>query len=109
MREAIAVAENGDTIALLAGTYTLTEQIVIDKPLSVVGAGTDETVIRPDSNGHRHFTIDAPGGTVRLEGFRLTNGGGDGLIGGGGSLRLTGSSNIELANLAFTDNSTPPG
>lgn len=47
IQSAIAAAVSGDTIQVAAGTYVESGQIVIDKDLSIIGAGADQTVIKP--------------------------------------------------------------
>ena len=42
---AIAGAADGDVIELAAGTYALTAQLKIDKPITLQGAGADQTII----------------------------------------------------------------
>lgn len=80
LQAAIDAAAAGDVICLARGTWT--ENIVIDKPLTLVGRGAGRTVIQPV----RLYTpaVEIPGsasesGTVRLE--RLTISGDGGLAG----------------------------
>ena len=47
---AVAGASSGDRIILEAGTYNLTSQLVIDKDISIVGAGESSTEIQIDWN-----------------------------------------------------------
>ncbi len=47
---AITAASAGDTITVAAGTYNEIGQIVINKDLSIVGAGATTTIIKPTSN-----------------------------------------------------------
>ena len=68
LREAIAEASSGDSIAVPAGTYTLTLgfQLFIGRSLAVQGAGSGDTIIQasaapPDQAGgagHRVLTIN---------------------------------------------------
>lgn len=59
IQEAIDAAEAGDTISLAAGTYLVTSQINISKPISLVG--TDAVTIKADNaswstvNGYKHL------------------------------------------------------
>lgn len=52
IQSAVDAASSGATIQILAGTYT--EQVLIGKSLTVVGAGIDTTVIRAPSTLHRN-------------------------------------------------------
>jgi hypothetical protein len=47
IQDAIADADIDDTIEVAAGTYYEVGQIVIDKDLTIVGAGKDATIIKP--------------------------------------------------------------
>ena len=99
LREAIAVAISGDTIAIPAGTYTLTlgSQLTIDKSLTVGGAGSEGTVIQsatePGVAFHRVFVIES-GATVTISGLTIRHGRVTGFGGGihnSGTLTLTNS------------------
>ena len=47
LRERVASAQPGDTINIAAGVYTMTGgELVIDKDLTLVGAGAEKTVIQ---------------------------------------------------------------
>ena len=48
LREAIKAAVSGDTVAVPAGTYTLTlgSQLTIDKNLTLTGAGSGDTIVQ---------------------------------------------------------------
>jgi parallel beta-helix repeat protein len=47
IQDAIAEAESGDTIEVMAGTYVEEGQIVIDRDLSIVGEDKETTIIKP--------------------------------------------------------------
>jgi parallel beta-helix repeat protein len=47
IQDGVTNANSGDTISVAAGTYTEAGQIVIDKNLSIVGAGASQTIIKP--------------------------------------------------------------
>ena len=50
IKAAIAAASPGDTIHVAAGEYIEAGQIVIEKNLSIIGADTATTIIRPDTD-----------------------------------------------------------
>ena len=111
LREAIGAANSGDSIAVPAGTFTLTLGALptIDKSLTLSGAGPGSTIIQastapPREGGsadYRVFTITD--GDVNISGMSLRNGRGKDNGGGilnAGTLVLT---NVSLAgNLADT-------
>ena len=78
LREAIAFAHTGDTIAIPAGTYTLTldEELVIDKDLTLEGAGSGDTIVQAaESFGiARHGVFAVRGGKVTLSGMTIRHG-----------------------------------
>jgi parallel beta-helix repeat protein len=47
----IAEAGSGSVITIEAGRYDLSEMIVIDRPLTLIGAGSDRTIVRSSSAG----------------------------------------------------------
>ena len=104
MREAIAVAISGDTIAIPAGTYTLTlgSQLTIDKSLTVGGAGSEGTVIQsatePGVAFHRVFVIES-GATVTISGLTIRHGR---VTGFGGGIHNSGT--LTLTNSTVSDN-----
>jgi hypothetical protein len=66
-------AQPGDTINVASGTYD--EQIVIDKCLTLEGAG-DTTIVQPSSADilTQHFTIPWAGGTNEVAGIIVADG-----------------------------------
>ena len=106
LREAIARAEDGDTIIIPAGTYTLTldAELGIDKDLTLTGAGPGGTIIQassvnpvlsPDDPGVADFRVfNITGGTVAISGVTIrhgkTSGDGGGML-NSGTLTLTNS------------------
>ncbi len=76
LRERVASAQPGDTINIAAGIYTMTGgELVIDKDLTLVGAGAESTVIQAadslDEAVHRviriteHSIVSISGVTIR--------------------------------------------
>jgi parallel beta-helix repeat protein len=76
IQEAIKNANAGDTIFVKKGTYNLPADFAIDKPLSLIGEGAQNTII--SGNGHNYranagnlvsFQIGAP--NVLIKGFTI--------------------------------------
>ena len=64
--EAIAQADEGDTVAVLPGDYV--ENLVIDKDIELIGAGRPEDVVlRPATSDEPIILID--GGDPTISGF----------------------------------------
>ncbi len=76
IQTAISGATAGDTINVAAGNYP--ERIVIDKPLSLVGAGVGQSVIDGTAFGGPPFgfivDITALTGNTKIEGFDIKTG-----------------------------------
>lgn len=75
-RYAIPKAQSGDTIEVLPGTYVESGQIVINKNLSMVGAGASTTIIKPagdtgSSGDARGWFLVNSGVTFNLSGVTL--------------------------------------
>lgn len=97
LRDAISAASDGDILQLETGTYEVSGELAIDKEITIVGAGEDQTIIKISSTGYGVFwtannvslenlTVDgseigtfglkiqaAPGSTEALTGVNLTN------------------------------------
>jgi len=123
LQEAINAASSGDSINVYAGTYTATEQAVgiIDKALSIVGAGTtpgfgtelvggtygsDADTSGLGNNWPRGLVVAAD--NVLLSGLRISGFQGDGVTNGGYGIvahadPAWGSSEATLDNLVITD------
>jgi hypothetical protein len=68
---AISAAADGDTVAVPAGLATWSSAIAVSKPISVIGQGTNSTIV----NCTRAFVLSLPsskaGLPVRISGFRF--------------------------------------
>jgi len=68
IQAAIAAAEDGDTIQIAPGTFTWTGQLNVNKSLTIVGAGVDETTIgraeNATSNSVESMRVTAPDVTI---------------------------------------------
>jgi parallel beta-helix repeat protein len=92
IQEAINAANLGDTIYVKAGTYY--EQVVIDKALSLVGDGTDVTII--DANG-LGTVITVMANNIIIEGFTIRNGDDNGIY-------ISGYNHSIIRNNSITNN-----
>lgn len=73
LRQAISDAVGGDTITIPAGTYSLASPLVVDKALTLVGAGARATVL--DGGGStRIFSLQPPAAAVTIVGVTMRNG-----------------------------------
>ena len=98
INDAVAAAKPGGTINVAPGTYN--EDVVIDKPLSLVGAGPNKTIIDATglSNAIYIDGLDNPGlHSVSVSGFTLENANFEGLL-------VTNASYISISNNKVLDN-----
>ncbi|GAB3690745.1 hypothetical protein GCM10027592_08220 [Spirosoma flavus] len=119
IQSAVNAANNGDVIAVPAGTYP--QQVLITKSLTINGAGSDNTIVQApgslvagqaDTDQRNIIEVRGAGVTVTITGIRVngpltpTNGCGDLFYGininGGAALNLSSSSitNIYLDPMA---------
>ncbi len=80
IKSAVVAASPGDTITVGPGVYALSSQILINKPLSIVGAGAGQTIIdgglaningtSTDGMIRVHTSRDGP---INLSGFTVKN------------------------------------
>ncbi len=97
LREAIAEAAPGETIAVPAGTYSLTSgELTIAKSLTLAGAGAEQTTIRAGGQ-YRVIRVTGAGNQVTLSGLTVRDGDlrenralGGGVLNGGAALTLRG-------------------
>lgn len=103
LRQAIAEAVGGETIAIPAGTYHLTSVLTVQKSLTFTGAGARSTIL--DGGGATQiFAIGAPAAQVTITGVTMRNGKST----GGGALLSTVP--LTLTDSAVVGNtSTGPG
>ncbi|TDI12927.1 MAG: hypothetical protein E2P04_04560, partial [Acidobacteria bacterium] len=92
-------ASNGDTVQVLTGTYV--EDVITKTGVSLVGSGSDVTTIDGLGNGPVVLFnfLSADGAGDRLEGFKITGGGGR----RGGGIRIIFGSPTITSNL-ITEN-----
>jgi hypothetical protein len=105
LRQAVADAPPGETIDLPAGTYTLSsEELSIEKSLTIAGHGAAETVIRSGGN-FRVLDVSGAGNSVTVTDLTVSDGheGSPGGIAEGGGI-LNFESSLTLRNVAVTNN-----
>jgi CHAT domain-containing protein len=100
IQNGVDVAATDGKVNLAGATYTLSQQIDIDKSLTVAGAGVDNTTVS-GNNAVRVFNISGTGTTVNIDGLTITNGKADD---GGGILVETGNT-LNLSNSTLSNNS----
>jgi hypothetical protein len=85
LRQAIGIAESGDTIVFdVTGTITLTGQLVINKNLTITGPGAGSLTIS-GNNSSRVFYVSGDSTVVTISGVKIQNGIGRGFpVYGGG-------------------------
>jgi hypothetical protein len=72
LQPAIDAANAGDTIRICKGTYTSNPTISINKPLTLVGVGGDDTVLK--GGGFVRVLDIGPRGVVTMQGLTVTGG-----------------------------------
>lgn len=90
--DAVAAAPPGATVRLRAGTSVLTDPLQITKPLRIVGAGADQTVVTSAAKPFAVGTRVEPGQEVSFTGMTIEHTGpatGDVVAAFGGGLALT--------------------
>jgi parallel beta-helix repeat protein len=70
IQEAIDDATEGDTVQVYAGTYY--ENVIVNKKLTLIGNGADNTIIDGSGNGD---VINVATDWVEVSGFKITNSG----------------------------------
>lgn len=106
---AIDGANVGDTIHVQPQTYS--EQIIIDKDLTLVGAGANSTIIQspnvlpPDNFGKRFIVQIRKGAIVTMSGFKITGPGGSPQWG----ISVKDGSTMELSHATVTRIRNSPG
>src|SRR4051794_24135125 len=93
--QAVTNAAAGDTISVAAGTYT--EQVTINKQLTVTGAGAATTLIDATAKDHAVLITGAASAGTSLDGFTLENALLEGLL-------ATQTANLTITHNTFTNN-----
>jgi parallel beta-helix repeat protein len=91
IQAAVTAAAAGDTITVAAGTYN--GNVVINKPLSLIGAGSGTTTINADPTLKKEgVTVDGvTSGTTLISGFTIQNSALSGVL-------VQNSSNVTISN-----------
>ncbi len=102
IQSAVDAISTGGIVKVLTGTYN--ENVQIDKSLTVVGAGTDKTIVNGQLADSVFTTgINNPAADVTLSGMTITNGNAQK---GGGILN---KGTLTLNDVILTDNSATNG
>ena len=72
IQAAIDAAQPGDTVSIAAGSYK--ENLVIDKPLSLVGEDRTTTIIRSSGSAQDVITVNLAQGNVAIQDIKVTGG-----------------------------------
>jgi hypothetical protein len=96
IQDAINAVDVGGTVTIQAGTFNPTSSIVINKSLTLEGAGIDVTTIV--ASGYSGYGMDVTGSSVTLKNFTFTGATHYGL-------KISNNSNIDLLNLNVTNSS----
>jgi len=91
IQQAVNAAKSGDTISIAPGTYT--ENVVVDKPLTITAASAQPTVRAADASKDV-FLLTSSG--VRINGLTIT--------GGASGVKLQNSSKCVVTNIVAQDN-----
>jgi parallel beta-helix repeat protein len=91
IQEAVNAAKSGDTVSVAPGTYT--ENVVVDKPLTITAASARPTVQAADASKDV-FLVTSPG--VRINGLTVT--------GGESGVMLQNTSKCVVTNVFAQDN-----
>ncbi len=108
LRQAIAEAGPGDSIVLPASAthYAITsDELRIEKNLTITGAGARATVI--DAMGQPHRLLAITAGTVAVSGVTIT--GARNVPGGGAGIEIEGSAAVTLSNVNVSGNTVETG
>ena len=98
LAETITAAASGDTIDFSCGTVTIpfTAQIIIDKDLTINGAGA---ITFDGGNATRFFTVNS-GNSLTVDGITFQNGSAT----FGGAIRNGNGGTLTISNSTFSDN-----
>lgn len=98
IQKAMDTATAGQSVAVSNGTYVLTTQLLLNKGITVTGAGGSTNTIIDASTSNRVITISSSGAV--LDGFTLLNGS---IAGSGGGVSMSAG---EVRNCVVSNNVT---
>jgi len=98
IQDAINNSNNGDTITVAAGTYY--ENVVVNKSVSMVGAGANVTIVNANNSSKHVFNVTA--NYVNISGFTATGATGYNEIAG---IYLSGVNYVNVSNNIASNNS----
>lgn len=104
IQAAVNDAQNGDIISVAAGTYV--EQVVLNKYVTLSGAGRDSTTIQSPGGSQTTMFIQnvpfVPGGQVTVKGFTIQ--GGDGPCGQAGGITIAPNADPVISDNTIQNN-----
>ncbi|AFZ24102.1 hypothetical protein Cylst_1845 [Cylindrospermum stagnale PCC 7417] len=106
IQRGVNAATTGNMINIASGTYTQTQQIEINKSVTVAGAGTNNTIVSGGGTT-RVFDIYGDGTNVTLDALRITDGNAGSNYGGG--IQVGSGSVLNLSNSTIASNSANLG
>jgi hypothetical protein len=104
IQNGVDVAATDGKVNLAAATYTLSQQVDIDKSLTLTGAGADNTTVSGD-NAVRVFNISGTGTDVTIDSLTISNGKAD----NGGGIQVEQGSELILLSSNIYDNEAEKG
>lgn len=115
IQNGVDVAASGAQVNLAPGTFT--ESVIIDKSLTVTGAGPENTTVSGNNTSRVFFVGLSNSPTVTISNLTIADGmakGGDGGHGGGGGAGMGGglfinTGNVTVDKVAFVNNQAKGG
>ncbi|XGV94950.1 MAG: CHAT domain-containing protein [Leptolyngbya sp. BL-A-14] len=101
LQNGVDLAAPGGTVNVLPGTYNVSNEITINKNLTVKGAGAGSTIF-DGGNTFRVFSISGNGTIATLDGLTIQNGRATGASGGG--IQVGSDSTLNLNNSIVRNN-----
>jgi parallel beta-helix repeat protein len=103
--EAVRAAQTGDRIVIAPGTYALSESLLIDRSLALIGGGSRPEEVVLQGNGQAPALVIRETEKVTVENLTVREGhGGTEEIPSGGGIHIEQASEIVIKNVIVTEN-----